>query len=163
MGASAPAPDNFRLSLRLPAIWTAVWLMIIVAGTGRLGWLYLPLLLAAGVALIGVGIWANAGPGIVLSLEDRGPSLVVRQWLGGSEEFPWADVTEAAVIQRQDKLMLYPLLRLKDESGRTVFLPLHLLDNPQGLKKLVQNKANLEPALPLDAGESERWVRAIDD
>lgn len=162
--ADAQVKGDFRLSLRLPTLWSGLWALIIVLGVYRLGWLYLPLLIVTGVVLIGVGIWANAGPGVVLSLEDRGPSLVVRQWLGGSEEIAWADVVEAAVIQRQDKLMLYPLLRLKtQESGRQIFLPLHLLDNPQGLKRLVRTKANLEPAPPVGAGESERWVRAVKD
>lgn len=154
----------FRLSFRLPGVWSVIWLMVIAAGVNRLGPLYLPLLVVVGVVLIGVGMWANAGPGIVLSLEDRGSSLVLRQWLGGSEEVPWADVVEAAVIQRQDKLMLYPLLRLKTtQNGRQIFLPLHLLDNPQGFKKLLQARANLEAAPPSGMNESERWVRAVED
>lgn len=153
---------RFKLSLRRPIIWAALWVAIVIAGVARLGPLYFPAFLLAGALLLGVGIWANAGPGVVTSLEDEGGVLVIRQVLGGREEVAWGEVTEASVLQRQDKVMLYPLLRLKTQSGRNVFLPLYLMDNPQGLKKLIRDRAGLEPAPLVEPTETERWVRSAE-
>ncbi|MGE5591975.1 MAG: hypothetical protein ACM3ZA_15375 [Bacillota bacterium] len=154
---------HFRLSARRPIFWAALWSLIILAAMVRLGPRSVPVLLGSGVLLLLTAIWANAGPGIVMSLEDRDGSLVLRQVLSGREEVPWHDVVEASVLQRQDKFMLYPLLRLKTQSGRNVFLPLYLVDNPQGLKRLVCDRAGLERAPLVDPMQTERWVRSVED
>lgn len=156
-------PTRFLLSPRRPLFWAALWVLIILAAMVRLGPRSVPVLLGIGVLLLLAGIWANAGPGIVTSLEDEGGSLVIRQVLGGREKLAWHEVVEAAVLHRQDKLMLYPLLRLKTQNGRNVFLPLYLIDNPQGLKRLVCDRAGLEKAPLVEPMQTERWVRSVED
>ena len=151
--------NQFRLSLRRPAIWSAVWVVVIVLAAIRFGSAYVPFALLLGVVLIGALFWGNAGPGLVRTIEAQSSGLVVQQLLGGTEQIPWQDMTELALVHRADLMGLYPLLRLDTRSRGRVFLPYYLLDDPAGLKAQIISRTRMRLAPVAGATTIERWIR----